>query len=162
MKPAVFRLILTATLFLAWMAYLGFQVVTRPQTATGAPLVLSRPQILASQMDVVAEVPDQAGEEVTIVKVLYPENTALKEGDAIQVTNIRDCAPIRAGGQKAGKDWTGPGQYLLPLRPLAGKNRYEVAPIPPSPGFIPNQPRPRIYPATEAALAQYKHIAKPE
>jgi hypothetical protein len=162
MKPAVTRLFITAALFIAWMGYLGFQVVTRPQTATGAPLVLSRPQILGSQIDVIASVPDEKGEEVTIKEVLYPANAPLKPGDTIHVTNIRDCAALRTVGEKPAKDWAGPGDYLLPLRPLPGKNKYEVAPIPPSPGFFTADPRPRIYPANEAALAQYRHIAKPD
>jgi hypothetical protein len=162
MKPAVTRLVLTATLFLAWMGYLGFQVLTRPQTATGAPLVLSRPQILASQIDVIATVPEENGEEVTVKEVLYPAEASLKAGDVIHVTNIRDCVALRNVGEKPVKDWTGPRDYLLPLRPLPGKNKYEVAPIPPSPGFFTADPRPRIYPANEAALAQYRHIAKAE
>jgi hypothetical protein len=160
MKPKVFRLILAVILFLGWMGYLGFQVVTRPQTAAGAPLVVSRPQILASQIDVVANVPDENGEKVEITEVLYPGSSALKPGDTIHVTNIRDCMPPRGEGEKPARDWTDPGKYLLPLRATGEKNTYEVAPIPPSPGFY--QPRPRIYPANEAALAQYKHIAKPE
>ncbi len=160
MKPVVFRLVLTAALFIAWMGYLGFQVATRPQTATGAPLVLSRPQILTSQIDVIAYVPDEDGAKVDVKEVLYQEMGSLKPGDVIHVTNIRHCLQPLGGGQKPAKDWTGPGLYLLPLRPLAEKNTYEIALIPPSPGF--DQPLPRLYPASEAARAQYRHIAKPE
>jgi hypothetical protein len=160
MKPVVFRLILTSAMFIAWMGYLGFQVATRPQTATGAPLVLSRPQILASHIDVIAMVPDESGEKIEIIEVLYPEEATLKPGDTIDVINIRDCVQPRGDSEKLAKDWTGPGHYLLPLRHMGTNNRYEVAAIPPSPGFY--QPRPRIYPANEAALAQYRHIAKAE
>src|SRR3954453_7223968 len=56
MKPAVFRLVLFAGLFALWMGYLGYLVLTRPRTPQGAPLVLSRPQIQSSDVDVIAEI----------------------------------------------------------------------------------------------------------
>jgi hypothetical protein len=164
MKPAVVRLVLALALFIGWMGYLTFQVVDRPRTATGSPLVLSRPQILASKIDVIAEVPDKSG-AATIKEVLYPDNSSLKPGDKIQVTNIGECRPplSRDDGQSS-SDFTGPGLYLLPLRPLSDSNKYEVQPIPQSPGFSTglNDPPPRIYPAKPEALAQYRHIAKAE
>ncbi len=169
MKPAVARLILTSALFAGWMGYLGFQVLTRPRMTkdlAGRPLVLSRPQILASRIDVVAEVNDTSG-EATVTEVLYPGNTTLKPGDKIEVINIGECRPprLRGDGEKTSDDWTGPGSYLLPLRPLAGKSKYEVVPIPQSPGFPAptslEEPPPRIYPASPDALAEYRHIPKP-
>jgi hypothetical protein len=161
MKPAVARLAITTFLFAGWMGYLGFQVATRPRTSAGKPLVLSQPQILASQIDVIATVSDIGGKDVLITQVLYPQGAALKSGDTIQVVNIRECGPPQRDREGDVKDWNGPGDYLLPLRPLGGNNRYEVAPIPPSPGFYTGEPRPRIYPAVEAALTQYRHIDKP-
>src|SRR5438128_1430645 len=56
LHPAVLRLIAVALVFAAWIGYLVYLVATRPVTADGAPLVLSRPQILVSELDVIAEV----------------------------------------------------------------------------------------------------------
>ena len=166
MKPSVFRLILTSALFAGWLGYLGFQVATRPHTATGQPLVLSHPQILASEIDVIADVPDKSG-KVEIIEVLYPANTTLKAGDVIHVSNIGLCAaPPR--GLDAGPpppDWQGPGPYLLPLPPCRKRTNTRCAPIPPSPGFyllIPMEPPSRIYPDSPQTRAQYHQIAKME
>jgi hypothetical protein len=131
------RLALTVTLFAAWLGYLGFQVVTRPRTAFGQPLVVSRPQVLASEIDVVADVPDLDG-QVTVVEVLYPaEKSGLKAGDKIQVSNVGECAPPPRGADVPPPflDWSGPGRYVLPLRGRAADGSYRVARVPPSPGF---------------------------
>ena len=182
MRLASARLLVTGVLFLGWMAYLAYQVATLPRADDHSllssfwpgqdaptPLVLSRPQVLTSPLDVVAEVPEGRGEvEVTVKEVLYPyEDSPVHEGDKVLVTNVEDCrVPVHREERVA---WTGPGLYLLPLRkaetpPARGKDkdatpRYEVVPIPPSPGY-PSGP-PRIYPATAEALAQYREIAKP-
>jgi hypothetical protein len=165
MRAQVARFALTAALFVGWLGYLSYQVATRPVIATtGQPLVLSRPQLLASELDVIAEVEDTSG-EATVVEVLYPpEGAPVKKGDRIQVTNIADCAPPpRPDGPAVRPDWSGPGTYLLPLRHAPDKKKYEVAAIPPSPGFYtsPAADAPvRIYPATEETRAQYRHIAE--
>jgi hypothetical protein len=58
-------------------------------------------------------------------------------------------------------DVSGPGLYLVPLRRSPEhKGGYEVAPVPPSPGF--NADLVRVYPATPEALAQYRRVEKPE
>jgi hypothetical protein len=163
MKPAVFRLVLASALFAGWIGYLGYQVWYRPVRENGQPLVLSRPQILASELDVIATVPDKSGHEVTIVSVLYPSDSILTPGTTIQVTNIGDCAPVPMGGDSPlpPADWSGPGDYLLPLRALPEKNKYEVVPIPPSPGFYLSridEPPPRLYPDTAQTRAQYHQI----
>ena len=106
MRAQVARLALTATLFLGWLGYLSYQVATRPVIATtGQPLVLSRPQLLASELDVIAEVEDtRSGPdtkekyEATVVEVLYPpEGAPVKKGDRIQVTNIADVRGLSLG-----------------------------------------------------------------
>jgi hypothetical protein len=167
MSPLVWRLVLAAVLFVGWLGYLGWQVLTRP-TMNGRPLVVSRPQVLASQLDVIAEVPDKGHEvTVTVVEVLHPTESGVIPGDQLKVAGIDTAAP-RRGPEDAtlpAEDWSGPGKYLLLLRRVPGeKGRYEVQPIPPSPGFMPHpiDPVVRIYPATEQALAQYRQIAKPE
>ena len=49
MKFAAVRLAVAAVLFVGWIGYLGFLVRT-----TRHPIVLSRPQFLVSQKDVIA------------------------------------------------------------------------------------------------------------
>jgi hypothetical protein len=169
MKPAVdrrflvARLVLCATLFGLWMAYLLFLVITRPRTEQGAPLVLSRPQVLASEVDVIARIDTQPkGEtDLTVVRVLYPDNAPVQEGDVIHVTKLDECRSVqRPGGATPSWDWSGPGEYLLPLKKAKGRpGHYEVAAVPASPGFS-GESLVRIYPATAEALAQYRQIKK--
>ncbi len=163
MKPAAGRLLLTALLFIGWLCYLGYLVSTRPRTPAGQPLVLSRPQILVSTLDILARVQDPK-EPVKILEVLYPPaDPPVHEGQEITVDDLDRCrAPEREYGQATSPDWSGPGAYLLPLQYwiTGGKTHYRVTPIPPSPGY--SRAVPRIYPATPEALAQYRKIAKPE
>jgi hypothetical protein len=163
MKPAVGRLLLLVVLFGGWLAYLGYLVYTRPHTAGGQPLVLSRPQFLVSTLDVIAFVDDPA-KCVRIVKVLYPhEAPPVQPGDCITVADVDYCRPpARPDQPPPPPDWTGPGEYLLPLQhwTTEGKvHHYRVAPTPPSPGY--SLQVPRIYPATEQTLAQYREMPKP-
>jgi hypothetical protein len=179
MKPATTRLLVIGTVFLAWLGYLAYQAMTRPVNAAGKPLVVSRPQVLTSDLDVIADVPSMDGTvEITVDEVLFPsENNDVKAGDVIKVSNISECRPPRPRGADQPEpplDWSGPGKYLLPLKKAPRKGEYEVAPVPPSPGYkateaeqaqlfgrrFPGEP-PRIYPATTAAKAQYAQIAKP-
>lgn len=170
MKPVHLRLLLTVLLFGGWLSYLGYQVFTRPQRANRQPLVLSRPQLLLSTVDVIADVSDP-GNKVRVMEVLSPQEDApVKAGDEIVVDNIKRCFPTLLPGPNGEEppppppDYTGPGQYLLPLVPdkQAGKDRYKVAPTPPSPGY----PRghglqtgpPRIYPATAETRAEYEQV----
>jgi hypothetical protein len=165
MKPAAVRLLLTGVLFLGWLGYLAFQVWTRPLTAAGQPLVVSHPQVLVSELDVVAQVPsDDSPTEVTVEKVLYDGRGAgVQPGDKLRVSNIGACHPPGRGPDRVTPppDWSGPGRYLLPL--VKRKDGYEVAPIPPSPGYTPEEGAgpPRLYPATAQTEAQYRQIAKP-
>lgn len=172
-KPLLARLVLMAGLFLAWLAYLGYLVYSRPHTPDGRPLALSRPQFFVSMLDVVAQVNDERGEEVIIEEVLYPrEKAPVKLGEKIRVENIDKCRPLpRPEPEEKNKetplDWTGPGKYLLPLQIVErqGKRHFEVVPTPPSPGYPPPPHSagvgpPRIYPATRQMLAEYVDIAK--
>ena len=100
MKAARLRLLFAALLFFAWigwLAYLAAKVTLEP------PIVLSRPQFLVSNLDVVAQVeqiPDQDDKltPVTVVQVHYPPGEKALEGKTIQVSG-------------AGITWigTGPG-----------------------------------------------------
>lgn len=166
MRYRVERLILTILLFGGWLSYLGYLVVCRPHTPNGVrgafegrPLTLSRPQFLVSTLDVVAEVSGDNGEHIVVQEVLFPKTDApVKAEETIAVEQIEQCLA----------DYTGPGRYLLPLQILdegKGKRRFQVAPTPPSPGFPSLQGvrvgPPRIYPATDEMLAEYRQISKP-
>ena len=71
MTPAKFRLVLTASLFLAWLGYLVFLIATRPVRGNGDSLVVSRAQILASEIDVVVEITDPNEDAVVNIYDLY-------------------------------------------------------------------------------------------
>jgi hypothetical protein len=161
MKPAVIRLVICAALFVMWLGYLGYLVLTRPVTTQGQPLVLSRPQILSSEIDVIARVSNEPKgvTEVEIVEVLSPEDSPLKSKTKIKVANLDECrAPPRSREEVPRSDWSGDGDYLLPLRAVAGQpGLYEVAPVPASPGFEMHN-LVRIYPDTAEARQQYRQI----
>ncbi len=157
-QPAVWRLILCAILFIAWMLYLALLVLTRPQPATG-PRLLSRPQALVSKLDVVATIdPSQAEPLAVIQEVLYPASQARLVGQTLEVTNLRECGTFR--DREFVPDIQGPGSYLLLLNDPIGQ-RVRVTPLPPSPGFSREYVNPRAYLATPDILAQYRQVEKP-
>ena len=168
MKLLTWRLVLTASLFLGWLGYLGYLVATRPLTAAGTPLVLSRPQIMIAPIDIVADVTDPE-EQVVVVEILYPSDASIKVGQKLTVLDLESCRPMpRRQNDEPPKDFTGPGRYLIPLRPSGReKGAYEVVPIPTSPGFDARRMenlgvRPvRIYPYNGESAAQYRQIEKP-
>ncbi len=170
MRPAVVRLLVAALLFAGWLGYLIYLVATTPRTPAGAPLVLSRPQILVSDFDVVGQV-EGVDKPVKVVTVLYPDAEKGLEGQEITVKNLEQCKPLPRPEQKAAEvpaDYSGPGLYLLPLRKAGDGPDYAVTPTPASPGYPPHGGRvgpPRIYPLLserlkEQALAQYRQILK--
>ena len=166
MKPAAWRLVVTAVLFLGWLGYLAYLV-----RWTANPIVLSRPQLLVSDFDVIAEV-NSTKDPVKVLSVLYPPSEKGQEGKEITVTNLEQCKPPPRADQKAADvplDFSGPGRYLLPLQRVSpdDQTRFQVVPIPPSPGFA-AEPRgpgpPRIYPANptnDEVIRQYRIIQKP-
>lgn len=201
MKAVWLRFLLTAALFLGWIGYLAYLVANRPLTPDEQPLVLSRAQLLASDIDVIAhvEAPDQP---VRIVKVLWldeatllaraPERlranwpalkAMLAEGRELKVENLGE-SQARAAGPEAPdpkKDFSGPGEYLIPLSVHLDSKSLSVLQVPESPGLtapprseediqlkrVPPKawlektsrwPIYRIYPATDEALAQYAKI----
>jgi hypothetical protein len=150
-------------LYGCWLSYLSWMVVKRPIQAPGYSLVLSRPQLLASPIDVIVEIREKTG-KAKVLEVLYPgENAPVKPGDEIVLRLIEDCRPV-LGGPDAPSDWQGPGSYLVPMRPSPARaGEYEVSAIPPSPGFrSPSlQPAVRIYRDCAEIRAQYARISKP-
>lgn len=151
-------------LYGCWLAYLGWMVAQRPLQAPGYALVLSRPQLLASPVDIIAEIPDKTG-KAKVLEVLYPaENAPVKPGDEIVIRLIEDCRPLAVSrGLVPPDDWDGPGRYLVPMRPTPGQaGEYEVMTIPPSPGFrsLTVPPPVRIYRDTPETRAQYARVSK--
>jgi hypothetical protein len=161
MKSPRLRLAVTAALFLSWIGWLVYLATT-----TTHPEVLSRPQFLLSKLDVVVEVTAAEGApngQVRVVKVLWSED----EADAgladkmLTVENLPDIAKKEDG-------WQGPGRYLIPLEKPKGPEgtRYQVPPIPRSPGFPPvdksgvrpREGRPRIYPHSREVEIQQQQI----
>lgn len=136
-------------LFVGWVGWLAYLALTVTR-----PIVLSRPQFLAAQLDVLATVRAGAdGKPETAVKVerlLWPADAAEKR-DEIRVINLATIP--RADG------WVGPGSYLLPL--VKDGDDYRVPAIPYSPGLSSSHSRPRVYPATPETLAQERQIRQP-
>ena len=165
MKPAAWRLVVMAVLFALWIGYLVYlwqaTLFFRP---SHEPLILSRPQFLVADLVIVGEIKD-ARSPVKVEQVLFPEKDAdVKPGDTIEVAGLADSHPPRlaprADEPPPPSDLTGPGSYLLPLRPARRGTGYEVVPIPPSPTYSDREGPPRIYPATPQTLAQYHSIRR--
>src|SRR5262249_17800905 len=134
-------------------------------------LVLSRPQFLVSNLDVIAEINHLQPSEVTIRDVHWPSTEQARQliNQTIPVRNLADCVVDRLEGgssrlQPLKDGRVGPGSYILPLV-VERNGRYSVAPVPPSPGsprLDTNEAKPRIYPDTPQARQQLVGIAKPK
>jgi hypothetical protein len=136
--------ILVLLLFALWVGFLGVLAVK-----TADPIILSRPQILVSTLDVIAEVSETSGKaspRIQIQEVHWPKQAERLVGQEIEVANL----PAASG-------WRGAGRYIVPLVQQDGV--YLVASVPRSPGFVGLPPR--IYPLTEATRAQLDEIKKP-
>jgi hypothetical protein len=163
-KGVAVRFVVALALFLGWIGYLVFLVFTSRH-----PVILSRPQLLVSKIDIIGRIDDVKTGEVTVEEVNWVDpklQVRPQKGARIRVLNLEDCRPIlfEEGKQKPGPiDWTGPGVYILPL--IVHVDEYEVATIPPSPGALLLRGRdhgpPRIYPFTSETRAQLDAIAKP-
>ena len=124
------RLLVSAALFVGWIGFLAYLVAI-----TRDPVILSRPQILVSNVCVLADIEELDGRpksEVTVTEVLWAD-----DGDKSlekQKLVLPDLAELdRPQG------WAGNGSYLLPLirREFEKRSTFELAPIPPMPGFHP-------------------------
>ncbi len=150
LNPQVQRLILAAGLFIAWIGFLALLAAT-----TTRPVVLSRPQFLVSELDVIAQVrqgPRGPDPKVTVEEVRWPaqENEKLK-GKELTIVNL-DTIEEPEG-------WLGSGPYILPLK-KRNDDSYMVVSPPMSPGFEPSKARPQIYRATPETLRQLELITK--
>ena len=158
MKPAKLGLVLTATAFLLWIAYLFY--LTLPRWAGKPPVVLSRPQFLVSGVDVIAQVDRADDPHVVVREVHWPPADAARQlaGKTVAVVNLSQA-----------EGWTGPGLYILPLARVGNDEileEFEVVRPPPSPGFNPvpggKAGRPHIYPLTDETRWQLNQIRKPK
>jgi hypothetical protein len=139
----------TLVLFGGWVGWIAYLALT-----TRRPIVLSRPQLLASKIDVVGQVKAVEGRpdpEVTVEQVVWAADgqPRLERQTKIRVVNLPGLTPQDG--------WDGPGAYLLPL--VKQGAAFEVAKIPLSPGI--ETTRPRIYPATPEALEQLHELRQP-
>jgi hypothetical protein len=138
-------LIVTGAAYALWIIYLAGLALS-----TQHPVVLSRPQFLVSNLDVIAKVEDRDSGRVRIETVHWPHDEQEKlAGKEIVVTNLSDCDGWVDAEQK----------YILPL--MRGSDTYRVAPVPRSPGLQSSTSlRPRIYPATPETLRQLDEVHK--
>lgn len=141
------RLIVAALLFAGWIGWIGYLALT-----TTRPIVLSRPQFLMSEFDVVAQLRGDAKHpepNIVIDEVLWSTNAAAKPAsEKLDVVNL----PLLT------KDdgWQGAGVYIVPL--VKEDSDYRVPAIPLSPGFSERQSRPRIYLRTPETIEQVRQI----
>jgi hypothetical protein len=156
MNLARARFALALALFLGWLGYLGYLVAERPNGQS----VLSRPQFLVSEYDVVADA-TPGSNVVTVKRVLWPQTADARklEGKQLTVVNLDECRPPSDVLKKERPDLTTGGEYLLPVQSMDEQGKeYRVAPTPPSPGF----PRgtPRIYRFSKEVEAEYRSLDK--
>ena len=130
---------------MAWIGFLALLAATATQ-----PVVLSRPQFLVSQVDVIAQVEqgkDGPDPEVSVREIRWPaKGTEDLVGKKTTILNLKQC-----------DGWQGPGSYIIPLR-KADKDTFVVVSPPMSPGFEPMKVRPRIYRETAETLRQLNSI----
>lgn len=142
------RIAVAALLLVGWLSYLFVLVAM-----TRDPVILSRPQILVSNLCVLAKVDDHDGvphPRVHVTKVLWAAHEDQLEGRELL---LEDLAGV---GKEQG--WAGANEYLVPLtaRKIGKEVAYEVTPLPHVPGFQPAKPiERRIYRATDDAMRQF-------
>jgi hypothetical protein len=145
------RLVLTAALaaFLLWIGYLAFLAVT-----SSHPVVLSRPQVLVSNLIVVAQLtggPEHPEPAVVVKEVAWSADPAKSPqvGAKLDVVTQEFVVPDYG--------WLGPREYILCLS-QDRNGSVRLTPIPPSPGMGPAGGR--IYVATPSTREQLAQILK--
>lgn len=125
------RLAVAVFLFLGWIGYLLFLVVR-----TRNPVILSRPQLLETDVVVLAALREENGKphpEAAVTDILWALDGSAKPeiGNTLRLPELVDSAE--------GQGWRGPGEYLIPLRVMGAKERpaFAIPAIPWSPGFSP-------------------------
>jgi hypothetical protein len=150
MKRSRGFLILTSFLFVVWLGYLGFLAVSHGHWKEDlTDRVISRPQFLLSQLDVIGTLDSLDDKQIKVSRIV--NNVTGKELATplkIGVRNLKDC-----------EGWQGPGDYVLALIPPDGAGKaYRVAELPRSPGS--RSQTPRIYKLTPEVEAQLKVVPK--
>jgi hypothetical protein len=146
MRFAKARLAIAFLALFVWVGYIAYQALEY-----GRFPVLSRAQLLISNLDVVADVEaDSHGRtklNVHVVEVHWPASKKSLAGQDLAVVNL----PMADGFQ-------GPGRYILPLV-VAEDGKYFVAGLPASPGF--EHDAFFIYPDTRITRKQLATAPKP-
>jgi hypothetical protein len=162
-KGRLILVVLLAGLFLGWIGYLAFLAYNNRDA-----IVLSRQQLLAADLDVVANV-ESLDKPVMVCEVLWPKKPEMERyvGRSVLVANLKVCKV----GPKEKDDWKESGLYILPLvvKRSGEEEKFEVAqPGPRIPGYDPAFDQgqkalhaPRIYPATPETVAQLSQVLKP-
>jgi hypothetical protein len=96
MKPGVSLFVTFAVLFVAWLGYLAYLVFDRPQS----PQVLSRPQFLVSQLDVVGVIDDRES-ELTKLDWLNAQSGAGEYAEAASLAQLIQSVPAGPFGPTA-------------------------------------------------------------
>lgn len=148
MTAARWRLYIAFGLFVVWVGWLGYQALTH-----GRFPVISRAQLLVSQVDVIGVVSAQADGKpdatVEVQSIHWPaDGGGLKPSEKIQIVNLPDATGFR-----------GPGTYIIPLVREQKPGEFRVAGLPPSPGFVTGGQF-FIYPLTPATQKQLEAIPK--
>jgi hypothetical protein len=143
MTTAVVRFGAMLVIFALWLSWLGYIAITMRHS-----IVLSRPQLLVSNLDVIARVDHPDASEIKVEEVNWPALQGQLKDQTLTVGNLGECS-----------GWSGPGSYILPLT-SEGKS-WRVTPTPRSPGY-PVAGKPRIYPVTPESIRQLNDFAKPQ
>lgn len=150
MSSARLRLGVAAAAFAAWVGYLGYLALT-----TTRPVVLSRPQFLAAEAYVLAELQatdkGEPSAHVLVKQVFWSKDGAGPKGD-VTVSNLPGSPTIQG--------WSGPGEYVLALSrdPKSKDNDYLVTPIPRSPTYY--HTAAPIYPDSPRVRQQVEALQK--
>jgi|SRR5579862_4528237 len=99
MKPIVWRFVAMAVLFAGWISYLGFLVATLPpKEVNGLPTILSEPQFLASELDIVG-VFDEKDRTLSAAELLYLESEMVAPAEAVSNAGMVGLwtAPVGCG-----------------------------------------------------------------
>jgi hypothetical protein len=135
------RLAVAALAFVAWVSWLAWLAATVTR-----PVVLSRPQLLAAELLVLAQVDDPT--KAIQVRQAWTRSEGRPRLQGLVVTNLVDC-----------RAWAGPGEYLLPIATEPGAaNTYHVVRTPYSPGIDPHAQLPRVYPAVTSVREQLQQV----
>ena len=154
-----------AAVTLRWRLFLLVAGLAVLLVAAQLWLVRTLAERLDRDVRVVAARVDNLEGPATVEEVLLVREgiSAVDVGATLQIENLKDCKRLPRDGEEADRvplDWTGPGVYLLPLRPRGDGKSFYVVGVPPSPGFPPpkKRPTPRLYPRTDDAVRQVRDM----